>query len=134
MRGRLNDLNRIRTELEDLGQTVPYKELIACLMNGPRVPEYMPERSFLVHNPRDNFEVACSLCRKTAVQDTIVAGVAGSLPPAAFYAGPPALPSSLARHKRLAHDPPEVSGPPSATPSLTEALIKLTESISTMQT
>ena len=29
LRGYLNDLNRIRTELEDLGQLVPDKELIA---------------------------------------------------------------------------------------------------------
>ncbi len=63
-----------------------------------------------------------------------MAGVDGSLPPAAFYAGPPSLPSSLARHKRITNDPPEVSETPSATPSLTEALIKLTESISAMQT
>ena len=55
------------------------------MVNGLRVPEYMPERNFLVHNPQTNFEVACGLCRKTAIQDTIVAGVAGSLPKAAFY-------------------------------------------------
>ena len=42
LRGYLNDLGRIRTELEDLGQPVPDKELIDCLVNGLRVPEYMP--------------------------------------------------------------------------------------------
>ena len=96
LRGYLNDLNRIRTELEDLGQRVLDKELIVCLMNGLRVLEYMSERNFLVHNPLTSFEMACSLCKKIAIQDTIVAGVVGSLPTAAFYAGPPAPPSSLA--------------------------------------
>ena len=70
LRGYLNDLNRIRTELDDLGQPVPDKELIDCLVNGLRVPEYMPERNYLVHNPQTIFEAACSLCRKTAIQDT----------------------------------------------------------------
>ena len=42
LRGYLNDLTMIRTELEDLGQPVLDKELIACLVNGLRVPEYMP--------------------------------------------------------------------------------------------
>ncbi len=67
LRGYLNDLNRIRIELEALGQPVPDQELIACLMNGLRVLEYMPERNFLVHNPQTSFEVACSLCRKTSI-------------------------------------------------------------------
>ena len=51
LRGYLNDLNRIRTELDDLGQPVPHKELIDCLVNGLRVPEYMAERNYLVHHP-----------------------------------------------------------------------------------
>ncbi len=51
LRGYLNDLNRIRTELDDLGQPVPHKELIDCLVNGLRVLEYMPKRNYLVHNP-----------------------------------------------------------------------------------
>ncbi len=67
LRGHLNYLIRFRTELEDLGQPILDKELIACLTNGLRVPEYMPERNFLVHNPQESFEVACSLCRKTTI-------------------------------------------------------------------
>ncbi len=51
LRDYLNDLNRIRTELEDMGPPVADKDLIACLVNGLRVPEYTPERNFLVHNP-----------------------------------------------------------------------------------
>ena len=123
MRGYLNDLNMICTELEDLGQPVLDKELIACLVNGLRVPEYMPERNFLVHNPQTSFEAACSLCRKTTIHDTIVTGVASSLPPAAFYAGPPALPSSLARHKH--HDRPAGPAVAASPPNLADALTKL---------
>ena len=132
LRGYLNDLGRIRTELEDLGQPVPDKELINCLVNGLRVPEYMPERNYLVHNPQTSFEATCSLCKKRAIQDTIVAGVAGSLPPVAFYASPLALPSSLAKHKQ--HDRVAV---PTATPSsanLADALTKLSESITSINT
>ena len=80
-----------------------------------------------MHNPQTSFEAACSLCRKTAIQDTIVVGVAGSMPPAAFYAGPPTLPSSLARHKR--HDHSAGSTDAGAPPSLADALTKLSESI-----
>ena len=95
-------------------------------MNGLRVREYMPERNFLVHNPQTSFEVACSLCKTTAIHDTIAAGVASSLPPIAFYAGSPALPSTLARHKHHARDTPAIVDTPSAASSLTEALNKLT--------
>ena len=38
LRGYLHDLDRIRTELEDLGQQVPDSELIACLVNGLKFP------------------------------------------------------------------------------------------------
>ena len=62
-----------------------------------------------------------------------MAGVAGSLPPTAFYVGPPALPSTLARHKHHTRDTPAVPETPSAASSLTQALNKLTESISAMQ-
>jgi hypothetical protein len=118
----------------DLGQPIHDKELIVCLMNGLRVPEYMPERNFVVHNLQGGFEMACSLCKKTTIQDTIVAGVARSTPLAAFYVGPLALRSSLARHKHHADGPPVVSETPSAPSCLTVALNKLTESISAMQT
>jgi hypothetical protein len=57
----LPDLNRIRTELEDLCKPITDKELISCLVNGLRVPDYMPERNFLVHNPQEGFDVACAL-------------------------------------------------------------------------
>ncbi len=73
------------------------------------------------------------MCRKIAIRDTIVAGVAGSFPPATFYAGPLALPSTLARHKHHARDTPVVPETPSTASSLTEALNELTESISAMQ-
>ncbi len=59
-----------------------------------------------------------------------MAGVAGSLPPAAFYAGQPVLPSSLARHKQQHR-----AAVPSAHESsgnLADALTKLTESISSI--
>ena len=59
LRGYLADLDRVRNELEDLGQPVLDKELIACLVNGLRVPEYMAERNYLVHNPQVDFDVAC---------------------------------------------------------------------------
>lgn len=72
-RGYLQDLNRIRTELEDLNKLVAVRELIACLVNGLRVPEFMAERNFLVHNPQVDFDIAYSLYRK--IRDTIVAGV-----------------------------------------------------------
>jgi hypothetical protein len=132
LRGYLNDLNRIRTELDDLGQSVPDKELIDCLVNGLRVPEYMPERNYPVHNPQTSFEAACSLCRKTAIHDTIVAGVAGSLPPAAFYASQLALPSSLAKHKQQHRTTvPAATDTPA---NLVDALTKLSESISSINT
>ncbi|WP_322994000.1 hypothetical protein [Limnohabitans sp.] len=108
---------------------MPDKELIDCLVHGLRVPEYMAERNYLVHNPQTSFEAACSLCRKTAIQDTIVAGVAGTLPPAAFYAGPPAVPSFLAKHKQ--HGSPAASPSSAAVPTdLADALTKLSDSIS----
>ena len=62
-----------------------------------------------------------------------MAGVAGSLPPSAFYAGPLALPSILARHKHHSRDTSAVPETPSTASSLTKALNKLTESISAMQ-
>ena len=100
------------------------------MVNGLRVPKYMAERNFLVHNPQTDFEVACALCRKTAIQDTIVAGVAGALPPAAFYTGPPAPPPSLGRRNLGTPELPSPSIVSSAPEGLTEALTKLTESIS----
>jgi hypothetical protein len=92
----------------------------------------MAERNYLVHNPQVDFDVACTLCRKTAIQDTIVAGVAGSLPPAAFYTGPPAPPASLSRRNLGTSGLPTPSAAPTAPAGLTEALT--TESISLIQT
>jgi hypothetical protein len=106
LRGYLSDLTRIREEMHDLGHAVGDQELITCLVNGLRVPEYMAERNYLVHHPQTNFEVACGLCRKTAIQDTIVAGVAGSLTPAAFYTGAPAPPSLMAVAAPVPPSPP----------------------------
>ena len=67
LRGYLSDLTRIREEMHDLGHAVNDQELITCLVNGLRVPEYMAERNYLVHNPQTNFEVACGLCHKTVI-------------------------------------------------------------------
>ncbi len=130
MRGYIADLTRIKVELHDMGQPLSDKELISCMVNGIRVPEYMAERNFLVHNPQTDFEVACALCRKTAIQDTIVAGVAGALPPVAFYSGPLVPPPSLGRRNLGAPELPSPTGASLALARLTEALNKLTESIS----
>jgi hypothetical protein len=67
LRGYIVDLTRIKEELHDLGEPATDKEMIDCMVNGLRVPEYMAERNFLVHNPQSDFEVACALCRKTAI-------------------------------------------------------------------
>ena len=127
-------LTCIKVELDDVGKPLTDKELISCMVNGLRVPEYMAERNFLVHNPQTDFEVACALCRKTAIQDTIVAGVVGALPPAAFYTGPPTTPPSLGRRNLGAPELPTSSGSSPAPARLTKALNKLTESISMIQT
>ncbi len=73
LRGYIANLTRIKEELHDLGEPVTDKEMISCMVNGLRVPEYMAKRNLLVHNPQTDFEVACALCRKTAIQDTIKA-------------------------------------------------------------
>jgi hypothetical protein len=52
LRGYIPDLTRIKVELHDPGQPVTGKELISCMINGLRVPEYMGERNFRVHSPR----------------------------------------------------------------------------------
>ena len=67
LRGYIADLTRIKEELHDLGEPASDKEMISCMANGLRVPEYMAERNFLVHNPQSDFEVACALCRKTTI-------------------------------------------------------------------
>lgn len=136
LRGYLSDLNRIRISLEDLGQPVSDRDLIACLINGLRVPEYQSERNHLVHFPQTSFDKACSLCRKTANQDTVVGGVAAATALVAFYSGSgssPSFPLPPARTpSRPVHEEP--SAPSSSTPALVDALTKLTESISLINT
>jgi hypothetical protein len=131
LRGYLSDMSRIRISLEDLGQPVGDKDLIACLINGLRVPEYQSERNHLVHNPQTSFDKACSLCRKTANQDTVVGGIAPSAAPATFYTGPGTsasfpLPPSRPSFKSPAEAPPAHAA---VTPALVDALAKLTESV-----
>ena len=116
-----------------MGEPASDKEMIGCMVNGLRVPEYMAERNFLVHNPQSDFEVACALCRKTAIQDTIVAGVAGGLSPAAFYTGPPAIPAPVSSRSMGAPRLPPRSTSPPAPAGLTEVLSKMTESLTAIQ-
>ena len=133
LRGYIADLTRIKEELHDLGEPATDKEMISCMVNGLRVPEYMAERNFLVHNPQTDFEVAYALCRKTAIRDTIVVGVAGGLPPAAFYTGPPAIPAPVSSRSMGVPRPPPRSGSPPAPARLTEVLSKMTESLAAIQ-
>ena len=129
LRGYLHDLDRIRTELEDLGKPATDAELIACLVNGLKVPEYMAERNFLIHRPQRDFDVACALCRKTAIQDTIVAGVAASAAPAAFYISSPSVPvpSAVVR-------PSSTPAAPAVTPQVETTLNELQKTLALMAT
>ena len=130
LRGYLQDLDRIRTSLEDLAHPVKDSDLIACLVNGLRVPEYQSERNYLVHNPQVDFDKACSLCRKTANQDVVVGAAAGSTLPAAFYGGSPTAPSPPTYTRYPSGAAPEVPSKSSTKiPDMVETLSKLTKSV-----
>jgi hypothetical protein len=96
-------------------------------MNGLRVPEYQSERNYLVHNTQVDFDKACSLCRKTANQDVVVAAAAGTSLPAAFYDGSPTAttPPTLTRFPFKAAP----ATPSTSSPDVVELLSMLTKSV-----
>lgn len=134
LRGYLQDLSRIRTYLDDIGQPVSDLELITCLINGLRVPKYQSERNHLVHFPQTSFDKACSLCRKTANQNTIVGGIAGTTASSAFYTSSPSTPTTAPLRIPTRPVLESLTDNSSATPKLVEALTKLTESVSMINT
>ncbi len=62
-----------------------------------------------------------------------MAGVAGGLPPDAFYTRTPAAPPTLGRRNLTAPSPPTPAASPPTPAGLTKALTKLTESITMFQ-